>query len=242
MTETLQLGGLRFEVRRSERRQTLGLTVDRSGELVVHAPAETSLDELSQWTGKRLLWVHRKLAHKESAAPRVGSPEFVSGESFSYLGRRYRLKLVDSQERQLEFDGSRFTLRRDAWLPEPVFRNWYIQVGREWVRRRVDMLSARTGGNPGRVEVRDLGFRWGSCGRNGILYFNWKVLQLPVRLVDYIITHELVHLAERHHGPAFWAALGRAMPDWQKRKEVLAEKAREHLVFGFPVKAPGATG
>ena len=65
-------------------------------------------------------------------------------------------------------------------------------------------------------------FRWGSCGKNGVLFFNWKVLQLPVRLADYVIAHELVHLVEGHHGPAFWATLGRAMPDWQKRKEALA--------------------
>ena len=61
--------------------------------------------------------------------------------------------------------------------------------------------------------MRDLGFRWASSGKNGVLFFNWKVLQLPVRLVDYIIMHELIHLAEGHHGPEFWKALGRAMPD-----------------------------
>jgi predicted metal-dependent hydrolase len=59
------------------------------------------------------------------------------------------------------------------------------------------------------------------------------VLQLPVRLVDYVIAHELVHLVEGHHGPAFWAALGRAMPDWQKRKDALVRQAKEYLVFGL---------
>jgi predicted metal-dependent hydrolase len=97
----------------------------------------------------------------------------------------------------------------------------------------VAALSARTSRKPRRVEVRDLGFRWGSCGRNEVLFFNWKVLQLPVRLVDYVIAHELVHLVEGHHGPAFWAALGRAMPDWQNRKDALARQAKEYLVFGL---------
>ena len=208
MTETLRLGGLVFEVRRSERRKTLGLTVDRGGELVAHVPAKTSVEELSRWIGKKLLWVHRKLALKEEAAPRMRGPEYVSGEAFCYLGRRYRLKLVDRQEQPLQFDGTRFTLRRDARPAEPHFRRWYIATGADWLRRRVEALSARTASKPRRVEVRDLGFRWGSCGRNGVLLFNWKVLQLPVRLVDYVIVHELVHLREGHHGPAFgtlWA-------------------------------------
>jgi predicted metal-dependent hydrolase len=103
------------------------------------------------------------------------------------------------------------------------------------IRRRVDRLSQYTSSTPKRIEVRDLGFRWGSCGKNGVLRFNWKVLQLPVRLVDYILMHELVHLREGHHGPAFWKALGRAMPDWQTRKDALAGKAKDYLVFGLAV-------
>jgi len=95
------------------------------------------------------------------------------------------------------------------------------------------MLSVRTGGNPKRISVRDLGFRWGSCGKNGVLYFNWKDLQLPVRLVDYVIAHELVHLCEGHHGLAFWQALSRAMPDWERREEALASQDKEHLIFGL---------
>jgi predicted metal-dependent hydrolase len=83
--------------------------------------------------------------------------------------------------------------------------------------------------------VRDLGFRWGSCGKNGVLFFNWKVLQLPVRLVDYIIMHELIHLVEGHHGPEFSKALARAMPDWQKRKDALATTAKDYLVFGMVI-------
>jgi predicted metal-dependent hydrolase len=235
MIEMLQLGGLEFEVRRSERRKTLGLTVDRAGELVAHVPAEISIEELSRWVSKKLLWVHRKLALKDEAAPRIRVPEYVTGEAFCYLGRRYRLKIVDVQVQPLHFDGTRFTLRHDARPAELHFRRWYIATGADWLKRRVETLSARTASSPKRVDVRDLGFRWGSCGKNGVLYFNWKTLQLPVRLVDYVIAHELIHLREGRHGSAFWEALGRAMPDWKKRKDVLTNQAKEYLVFGLTV-------
>lgn len=233
MMETLKLGGLEFEVRRSERRKTLSLTLDRAGELVAHVPTETSSEELSRWINGKLLWVHRKLALKEEAAPKMRAPEFISGEAFCYLGRRYQLKLLARQKQPLQFDGTRFTLRQDARPAEPHFRRWYIFTGADWLRRRVEMLSTRTASHPTRIDIRDLGFRWGSCSKNGVLYFNWKVLQLPVRLVDYVIAHELIHLRQGHHGPAFWEALSRAMPDWQKRKDALASQAKEHLVFGF---------
>jgi predicted metal-dependent hydrolase len=68
MTETLQLNGLDFEVRRSERRKTLSLTVDRAGELVAHVPAETSVEEVSRWIRGKLLWVHRKLMTRKVSA------------------------------------------------------------------------------------------------------------------------------------------------------------------------------
>lgn len=233
MREAVKLGGLDFEVRRSERRKTLSLTVDRAGELVAHVPVETSAEELSGWIRGKLLWVHRKLALKEDAAPKMRAPEYISGEAFCYLGRRYPLKVLVRQENPLQFDGTRFTLRKDARPAELYFRRWYIVTGAGWLKRRAELLSARTGSNPKRVDVRDLGYRWGSCGKNGVLYFNWKLLQLPGRLVDYVIAHELIHLREGHHGPAFWEALSCAMPDWQNRKDALASRAKEHLIFGL---------
>lgn len=227
MSETLELSGLTFEVRRSARRRTLGLTVDRGGELVLHAPGSTGHVELTAWARTKLLWVHRKLALKQEAAPRVRTPEYVTGECFAYLGRRYRLALVSGQGDALRFDGTRFFLRRNARPADAHFRQWYIAVGKEWLPRRIERLCARTGPSPSRVLVRDLGFRWGSCGRDGALYLNWRVLQLPVRVVDYVLVHELCHLVEPSHRPEFWRALERALPDWRERKEELHRRAAD---------------
>jgi len=61
-------------------------------------------------------------------------------------------------------------------------------------------LSPKVGVAAARVNIRDIGYRWGSGGRNGVIYFNWKLLQLPLRVADYVIAHELVNLLQRHHG------------------------------------------
>ncbi len=231
MNQILEIGGLVFEVRRSERRQTLGLTVDRTGELLAHAPAAASADEISNWIRPRLLWVHRKLALKARGAPNVRTPEYVSGEAFPYLGRRFRLKIVEKQTLPLQFRRSHFFLRHDARPADLHFRRWYIEAGTDWLRRRAHWLSRHTDSKPDRIEVRELGFRWGSCTKDRVLFFNWKVLQLPVRLIDYVILHELTHINQRRHDRVFWDAMARALPDWQSRKEELALTATEHLVF-----------
>ncbi len=228
MNETLEISGLLFEVRRSARRKTVGLTVDRGSELVVHAPLDVARDDLVRWARTKLLWVHRKLAIKGELEARVRSPEYVTGESFSYLGRRYRLKVVSNQDEPLRFGPEGFSLKAGA-RPTALeyFRLWYSKTGADWVQARVRAIAPRVGAAPTELEVRDLGFRWGSCTEVGKVFINWKLLQLPTRLADYVIAHELGHLVERHHGPEFWALMSRAMPDWEKRKEDLRRKAAE---------------
>ncbi len=106
-------------------------------------------------------------------------------------------------------------------------RTWLTWAARSISRICSNALSSRTGPSPSRVVVRDLGFRWGSCGRNGALYVNWRVMQLPVGVVDYVLLHELCHLLEQSHRLEFWRILERALPDWRERKEELHRRAAD---------------
>jgi predicted metal-dependent hydrolase len=74
------------------------------------------------------------------------------------------------------------------------------------------------------VTVQDLGYRWGSCGKGGRLFFHWRTVLLPPPIIEYVVVHELVHLVEAHHTPAFWARVERAMPGYAARKLWLAER------------------
>jgi predicted metal-dependent hydrolase len=242
MNETLKVGDLTFEIRRSNRRKTLGLTVDRGGELVIHCPESTKKDELEQWTRSKLLWVHRKLALKEELAPKVREPDFLTGERFRYLGRSYRLVTVEKQGEALSFVRGRFSLRRDQKKHgTDHFREWYTKHGQEWLSARVDFVSRRIGVRPASVRLRELGFRWGSCSKGNAVSFSWKLLQLNTRLVDYVIAHELAHLMAPHHTPPFWQILDRALPDWKQRKEELRTQVRDiywcHPRMGWQHKA-----
>jgi predicted metal-dependent hydrolase len=120
MMETFEVESLVFEVRRSPRRTTLELTVDRAGELVIHAPETSDAKDLARWTRSKLLWVHGKLANKAEVAPRVRQPEFVSGESFSYLGRSYRLKVAHEAKESLRIDGRNFLLSEAYERTPPI--------------------------------------------------------------------------------------------------------------------------
>ncbi len=228
MTETLVVDDLIFALRRSPRRTTVGITVGRDGELVVHVPLDCPPETIERIAAEKRAWVYAKLAQKELFRPTVQSREFVTGEGFSYLGRSYRLALIDAsplpQVPALRLHQGRFLLRRDERpRAHDHFVAWYVAHGRPWLERRVTLTQDRIGVEPQGVAVRDLGHRWGSCGENGILNFHWRTVLQPPRIVEYVVAHELVHLHEPHHGPAFWRRLERAMPDFAARKRWLAE-------------------
>jgi len=83
------------------------------------------------------------------------------------------------------------------------------------------------GVSPTSVTLRELGYRWGSCGTSGSLNFHWASILLPPSIVEYIIVHELAHLTHRNHTPEFWATVERALPDYLRRKAWLAERGGE---------------
>jgi hypothetical protein len=92
---------------------------------------------------------------------------------------------------------------------------WYRLHASAQVSERATRWGDRLHVQPREVLIRDPQRRWGSCDASGALRFNWRIIQAPPALVDYVVVHELVHLLHRHHTPGFWAALGRIIPDYE---------------------------
>jgi predicted metal-dependent hydrolase len=219
-----QVDELDFELRTSERRKTLGITVDRSGELVLAAPEGVPADTLRDFVRGKRFWIYKKLTEKEQLQRPVPRKEYVDGEGFLYLGRSYRLKLVDDQAEPLKLVAGRFRLRRDlASDGRAHFIRWYTERGREWLAAKVAEHAPRMEVEPAGVKVQDLGYRWGSCGKGDWLYFHWKTILLPRAIAEYVVIHELAHLHDPHHTSGFWQRLERALPDFERRKQWLAE-------------------
>ena len=89
--------------------------------------------------------------------------------------------------------------------------------------------ATRIGVEPTGLEVRELGFRWGSCGKGGKVNFHWATILLPPSIVEYVLVHELVRLRETNHTPDFWLRVERALPDYEQRKAWLSEHGGQHV-------------
>ncbi|HOD01004.1 MAG TPA: SprT family zinc-dependent metalloprotease [Myxococcota bacterium] len=231
MSPTLTVDDLAFEVLPSPRRKTVELTVERDGHLTIRAPEGTDDSVLTAFVQEKRFWLYQKIALKNSMRQAVATKEFVSGEGFPYLGRSYRLLLVDDQDVPLKLEAGRFRMpRAETERGREIFIAWYAEHALPWLKNRVRVFASRVGVEPARVEVRDLGFRWGSCGRAGTLNFNWATILLPPAIVEYVVVHELVHLHEDNHTPEFWQRVERVLPDYKQRKQWLAEKGAGYVV------------
>lgn len=228
----LRVGDLELELRGSPGRKTLQLTVDRDGEVVLFAPSGCSPDRLKAFVEEKRSWIFRKVAEKELVRVPPAKKEYVTGEGFPYLGRSYRLQLVDDQSVRVKLESGRFKMLRSAAPDgERHMASWYRSRGEQWLAARVDRVASRIGTQPGGVAVRELGYRWGSCGKGGVISFHWRTVLLPPRIVDYIVVHELAHLAEAHHGAAFWRTVERGVPDFAARKQWLVEHGAQAIAL-----------
>ncbi len=222
--KTLCVEDLCFALRRSARRKTMQITVERSGDLILSAPPQVDEGKLRQFVLEKRFWIYTKLAEKDRLQRLVPVKEYVGGEGFLYLGRSYRLKLVDHQDVPLKLANGRFLLEaREVANAREHFIRWYCERAGAWLVNRLSEYQTRMEVWPAGVKVQDLGYRWGSCGKGDWLYFHWKTILLPARIAEYIVVHEAAHLHEAHHTPDFWLRVERVMPDFAQRKAWLAE-------------------
>jgi predicted metal-dependent hydrolase len=149
-------------------------------------------------------------------------PEYVNGEGFLYLGRSYRLKLVEDQSVPLMLKDGYFCLRSDDDVsPDEAFQELYRQKGKQRIPERVAHYQRRMGVQPKAVRIIELKNRWASCSLGGNLNFHWKCMMAPPTVLDYIVVHELAHLIHPNHTQAFWNEVDKVMPDYGDRKKWL---------------------
>jgi hypothetical protein len=220
-----------YTVRRSPRRKTVALSIDPRLGVVLVAPPDVALSRLDTVVYRRAPWIVERLRRTnrgESLPPR----EFVSGETFLYLGRQYRLRVVpgdDVLEVKLASGSlrvpipSRLAGAQRAAAVRKSLESWYRLRAARRLPERVETWARRVAVSVPEVFVRDQQRRWASCDRGGVVRFNWRIIQAPMGLVDYVVAHELVHLRERGHTAEFWAFLGKVMPEYERRRDALRQ-------------------
>jgi predicted metal-dependent hydrolase len=205
-------------------RRTLGITVQPTGALSVVAPKNTPSHIIEERLKKRGAWILKSRRDFERLRPHTPDRRYVPGETHRFLGRQYRLIVEPDGPHGVSLE--RDHLRLGGISPDEPSRvrnrllNWYGREARRVIADRFDACWAQHGsGRPPRLVVRPMEKRWGSLSSSGrSLIINRKLVEADPDAIDFVIVHELCHLAHHHHGPEFVALLGARMPDWRDRK------------------------
>lgn len=219
---------IEFSVIRRERK-TLEIAVEPDASVVVVAPMEASLEAIVARVRKRAAWVRRQQLYFAQFMPRTPERRFVPGETLLYLGRQYRLRVTPHIQSSVKL--VRGFIMVQSHTPDrtevtrELVEGWYRERAHLKFAERLEFSLGRFPNpeayRPAGVIVRQLQQRWGSMSPSSRLMLNRRLIEAPVDAIDYVITHELCHVTEPHHGPAFFELLDQVMPDWPKRKERL---------------------
>ncbi len=208
-----------YTIKRS-RRKTLSIYLERDGTISVLSPESFTDDEIHAIVTRKSFQLYKHLAERDELNATRSLREIVSGETFPYLGRNYRLQLVDTQPVPLLLKEGYFCLKREDKAKAPdIFKEFYRTKGVPRITKRVRQLQEQMGVETGQIRVMDLQHRWASCSvATGDLNFHWKCLMAPLSILDYVIVHEMAHLKFDNHSEAFWNELDKVMPDYRERK------------------------
>ena len=220
-----------FTVERRARR-TLEIAVEPDGAVVVAAPRDASMAAIVEKVRKRAAWIRRQQDFFSQYQPRTPERRFVTGETHRYLGRQYRLKVARHTQAGVTLTRGFIVVQSRqpdcAERTRALVERWYRARAHAKFAERLEVSLTRfpepESFRPRGLLVRRMHRRWGSLSPSSRLLLNRRLIEAPVDAIDYVITHELCHIAEPHHDAGFFALLDRILPDWPRRKERLERR------------------
>ena len=221
---------MRYELVRTKRK-TLALTLDREGHLLVRAPLRLPLTQIDAFVLEKQVWVEKTRARLQGLPPAQEALTLADGATFPYLGNT--LTLWHADVRCVTLQGDRLFVPQTADSLAPVLR-WVDGQARRELFARVEKYAQSLLLKPKTLRLSRAKGRWGSMSSRGTLSLNRSLMLCPPHIIDYVIVHELCHIAQPNHSAAFWATVGRHMPDYAARRAWL--KAHNSLIAVLPAQ------
>jgi len=212
-------------VRRRGRRR-ISISIDERG-LRVGAPLRASMREIEAVLREHASWVLRKLS--EWQARRAPPLCWTDGEKLMLHGGPVGLR-VEARGRGVHLEAG--CIRVAAAAPERIARDvtsWLRELALADFNERVGRFRPIVEVKCPCVRLSNARTRWGSCRANGSILLNWRMIQMPPRLIDYVVVHELAHLREMNHSPRFWAIVAGVIPDYKARRAEIRGEGHRYL-------------
>jgi predicted metal-dependent hydrolase len=195
--------------------------------VIIKAPLNTDTLKIEAKLKKRARWILKQQAYFNQFHPRITERYYLSGETHFYLGKRYQLKVTESNEKQDQLKNGSFCITTPDTSQSSVKKlmlKWYRQKAKEQFQESFERCwsgkLSKAYEKP-KIQIKQMQKRWGSLSPTRILTLNIELIKAPKECIDYVVTHELCHLTYPNHTKEFYQLLEEQFPNWKSVKHKL---------------------
>jgi len=212
-----------IDIMRTQRRKSISITI-ADNRVKIAVPYHLPQDQIDQLLKNKSKWIKEKLFVQSQIQP-ARKKDYVSGEDFLYLGRHYRLKVLLGKKYLVELKNGYLTVyvkdKSKTAKTKRLIKQWYLKQASIYLIKKTEQLASTLSLTFNFSKVREYKSRWGSCSTSGNIFYNWRLVMAPPKIIQYVVFHELMHLKEHNHSPKFWKMLRSAYPDLDTAKQWL---------------------
>jgi len=211
-----------------EERKTLGIKVYPDRRVTVTAPLDSSHTNIEEHLKKKAHWIVKQQKYFLNFEPRTPARKYISGETHLYLGRQYRLKVLESSEEGVKLMGGnlevRTNVKNDTNQVERLLKKWYqakADIHFHRIFKENMPLANELTEKPLALKHSWMKKRWGSCTVKGTIILNTELIKAPTACIEYVMIHEVCHLKHLNHSAAFFTLLAAKLPNYEAVKDRL---------------------
>lgn len=205
---------------KKSRRRTISLSVAAGGLVVLRVPHWLRARDIEKIIERKSSWIVKNVNRMRAIAPK--KYQFVSGESFMFLGQAYVLMVSERYFRGVQLVEGRLEISRfHQARARSLVLEWYKKQAKQYLVSRLDAIARQRGTVYASLRITSPKTRWGSCSGKGTINLSWKLIMLDSWIIDYVIVHELTHLTHHHHQRSFWVAVSCSFPQWKEARDWL---------------------
>jgi predicted metal-dependent hydrolase len=213
---------LEVKIKNSKRVKHLWLKADVYGVYVV-VPSNYSIEKIHNFIESKKKWILKTSEYYKKLREGYGEGNLAIN-TISFLGAIYRLQIVkDTSSSTVISDNLKLITFHvtDRRKYKYDIKEWYRRQTAQIVAERLPVISRKLDLQYNKVSIKSQTSRWGSCSKKRNLNFNLLLAAVPIKVIDYVLTHELIHLIELNHSKRFWSIVASAYPEYKKYREWL---------------------
>lgn len=218
---------LRFEIK-YKKRTSLGMTIDVYGNVEVQAPKGTSNEHILQLIEGKWDLIQQKSKEMKDRFQGQSVKVYDHGEVFLYLGNEYPIQVaqdININQDYVVFEGDKLYIYVKELEDEKIkqaLKRFYYQQCKALVEKSIRSYQSNFKIKPRSIRISDNNSNWGTCDSRQQLTFNWKLAMAPLKVIDYVVVHEMCHMVHLNHDRSFWRLVGKILPNYEQQENWLA--------------------